>query len=163
MKKTYTLSLIMLGLSLATSAQAHQSGCHRWHSCPSDTGSYVCSDLGYACQYPTVSSGTTRPTTVTTTPKAVVAAPVSCPAHATYSPTLKGCYCATGYVVEQSACVLPHVTVPAASSTTISTTAAAGDISLSSLVELLIALNIIPSEKAAMARSVFRNSEGAGQ
>jgi endonuclease YncB( thermonuclease family) len=26
---------------------AHQSGCHRWHSCPSDTGSYVCGDLGY--------------------------------------------------------------------------------------------------------------------
>jgi hypothetical protein len=34
-------------------AQAHRSGCHRWHSCPSDTGSYVCGDLGYACQYPT--------------------------------------------------------------------------------------------------------------
>ena len=27
-------------------AQAHQSGCHRWHSCPSDTGSYVCGDRG---------------------------------------------------------------------------------------------------------------------
>jgi len=33
-------------------AEAHQSGCHRWHSCPSDTGSYVCGDLGYECQYP---------------------------------------------------------------------------------------------------------------
>src|SRR3954462_9498615 len=33
-------------------AGAHQSGCHRWHSCPSDSGSYVCGDLGYACQYP---------------------------------------------------------------------------------------------------------------
>jgi micrococcal nuclease len=28
-------------------ADAHQSGCHRWHSCPSDSGSYVCGDLGY--------------------------------------------------------------------------------------------------------------------
>lgn len=28
-------------------AQAHRHGCHRWHSCPSDTGSYVCGDLGY--------------------------------------------------------------------------------------------------------------------
>jgi hypothetical protein len=28
-------------------AQAHLSGCHRWHSCPSDTGSYVCGDRGY--------------------------------------------------------------------------------------------------------------------
>ena len=26
---------------------AHRDGCHRWHSCPSDTGSYVCGDLGY--------------------------------------------------------------------------------------------------------------------
>ena len=29
-------------------ALAHQSGCHRWHSCLSDTGSYVCGDLGYS-------------------------------------------------------------------------------------------------------------------
>ncbi|WP_340376811.1 hypothetical protein U5640_18125 [Streptomyces sp. SS7] len=28
-------------------AQAHRDGCHRWHSCPSDTGSYVCGDLGH--------------------------------------------------------------------------------------------------------------------
>ena len=33
---------------LAVPAQAHRSGCHRWHSCPSDTGSYVCGDLGYS-------------------------------------------------------------------------------------------------------------------
>ncbi len=31
----------------APSAHAHRSGCHRWHSCPSDTGSYVCGDLGH--------------------------------------------------------------------------------------------------------------------
>jgi DNA-binding beta-propeller fold protein YncE len=31
---------------------AHKSGCHRWHSCPSDTGSYVCGDLGYDSQCP---------------------------------------------------------------------------------------------------------------
>lgn len=37
-------------------ADAHQSGCHRWHSCPSDTGSYVCGDLGYPCIYPTYST-----------------------------------------------------------------------------------------------------------
>lgn len=30
-----------------TPSYAHQSGCHRWHSCPSDSGSYVCGDLGY--------------------------------------------------------------------------------------------------------------------
>ncbi len=33
-------------------ADAHRSGCHRWHSCPSDTGSYVCGDLGYCSQCP---------------------------------------------------------------------------------------------------------------
>lgn len=33
-------------------AEAHRSGCHRWHSCPSDTGSYVCGDLGYCSQCP---------------------------------------------------------------------------------------------------------------
>jgi len=25
---------------------AHQDGCHRWHSCPSDSGSYTCGDTG---------------------------------------------------------------------------------------------------------------------
>lgn len=33
--------------------EAHRSGCHRWHSCPSDTGSYSCGDAGYNCKYPT--------------------------------------------------------------------------------------------------------------
>lgn len=37
-------------LFIGGSADAHQSGCHRWHSCPSDTGSYVCGDLGYDSQ-----------------------------------------------------------------------------------------------------------------
>src|SRR5688572_14560836 len=26
---------------------AHKCGCHRWHSCPSHTGSYECGDLGH--------------------------------------------------------------------------------------------------------------------
>ncbi len=30
--------------------EAHRSGCHRWHSCPSDSGSYVCGDTG-RCSY----------------------------------------------------------------------------------------------------------------
>jgi hypothetical protein len=42
---------------------AHQSGCHRWHSCPSDSGSYTCGDLGYPCKYGTYSeSGSYVPT-----------------------------------------------------------------------------------------------------
>ncbi|MBI2003650.1 MAG: hypothetical protein HYS78_01595 [Parcubacteria group bacterium] len=35
---------------------AHRSGCHRWHSCPSDSGSYTCGDAGHPCQYPTYPS-----------------------------------------------------------------------------------------------------------
>jgi hypothetical protein len=44
-----------LGLSLlawGTWGEAHQNGCHRWHSCPSDTGSYVCGNLGYCSGCP---------------------------------------------------------------------------------------------------------------
>ncbi len=33
-------------------ADAHQNGCHRWHSCPSDTGSYTCGNTGYCSQCP---------------------------------------------------------------------------------------------------------------
>lgn len=29
------------------SAHAHRSGCHRWHSCESDHGTYVCGDTGH--------------------------------------------------------------------------------------------------------------------
>ena len=28
-------------------SEGHRDGCHRWHSCPSDNGSYVCGDLGH--------------------------------------------------------------------------------------------------------------------
>ncbi|WP_367321340.1 Ig-like domain-containing protein [Streptomyces sp. HUAS ZL42] len=43
---TVGTAVLLLGLVPVT-AEAHQHGCHRWHSCPSDTGSYVCGDLGY--------------------------------------------------------------------------------------------------------------------
>src|SRR4051812_15677031 len=46
------ISVGVLGTA-ATPAEAHRDGCHRWHTCPSDTGSYVCGDLGYPCMYPT--------------------------------------------------------------------------------------------------------------
>ena len=53
--RKYLLLLIIFGAILLTTApvSAHRSGCHRWHSCPSDSGSYTCGDLGYPCQYPT--------------------------------------------------------------------------------------------------------------
>jgi len=57
----------LLFLSLPILVSAHRSGCHRWHSCPSDTGSYVCGDLGYPCKYPTYpkSGGVIVPNTQT--------------------------------------------------------------------------------------------------
>lgn len=54
MKKTlFIIAIIILILSGINNAEAHRSGCHRWHSCPSDSGSYTCGDAGYPCQYPT--------------------------------------------------------------------------------------------------------------
>lgn len=49
----YLLAALVAGCSLlfvsalgVELASAHQSGCHAAHSCPSDTGSYVCGDTG---------------------------------------------------------------------------------------------------------------------
>ena len=44
---------IIFFFARANLADAHRSGCHRWHSCPSDSGSYTCGDAGHPCQYPT--------------------------------------------------------------------------------------------------------------
>ena len=53
-------------------ASAHRSGCHRWHSCPSDTGSYVCGDLGYISGCPK----TINPSTTQTNPKIQPSSPI---------------------------------------------------------------------------------------
>lgn len=39
----------VLAIAIPQTAQAHRSGCHTLHTCSSDTGSYVCGDLGYPC------------------------------------------------------------------------------------------------------------------
>ena len=39
-------------LVLPWEASSHRSGCHRWHSCPSDRGTYICGDKGYCSQCP---------------------------------------------------------------------------------------------------------------
>jgi endonuclease YncB( thermonuclease family) len=50
---TLGIALITQYLSIVNnSIFAHRDGCHRWHSCPSDNGSYVCGDLGYDDQCP---------------------------------------------------------------------------------------------------------------
>lgn len=51
-KSCFVLSIILFLLTPAF-ALAHRSGCHRWHSCPSDSGSYSCGDAGKPCSYPT--------------------------------------------------------------------------------------------------------------
>jgi hypothetical protein len=44
---------LLLGAgALLTEVAAHPDGCHRWHSCPSDDGSYVCGDRGYCSECP---------------------------------------------------------------------------------------------------------------
>ncbi len=74
------VALVLVFAPFAT-ASAHQDGCHRWHSCPSDTGSYVCGDLGYTSGCPktsttkvapksTVKEVKTKPAKVIKTPKA---------------------------------------------------------------------------------------------
>ena len=69
--KRLVLLLIFVAAPLtfeAAPASAHRSGCHRWHSCPSDTGSYVCGDTGYTSGCPTsYTTPTTRYTYTTPT------------------------------------------------------------------------------------------------
>lgn len=40
--------VFLLVIILARPVSAHRSGCHRWHSCPSDSGSYTCGDTGHS-------------------------------------------------------------------------------------------------------------------
>ncbi len=54
MKKIIILLVIIFSFPLVS--QAHRSGCHRWHSCPSDSGSYVCGDTGHTNGCPTYSA-----------------------------------------------------------------------------------------------------------
>jgi hypothetical protein len=42
----YFLLVLILSFFSTSLAEAHRSGCHRWHSCPSDSGSYICGDIG---------------------------------------------------------------------------------------------------------------------
>lgn len=41
------LVVVSCVVAWSSPAVAHRDGCHRWHSCPSDTGSYICGDTGY--------------------------------------------------------------------------------------------------------------------
>jgi len=54
MWKLTTTSALIVALILwaSSSSYAHRSGCHRWHSCPSDRGTYICGDTGHCSQCP---------------------------------------------------------------------------------------------------------------
>jgi len=43
--------MLALG-ALTADVAAHVDGCHRWHSCPSDDGGYVCGDRGHCSECP---------------------------------------------------------------------------------------------------------------
>jgi phosphatidylserine/phosphatidylglycerophosphate/cardiolipin synthase-like enzyme len=85
--RTSLMAMVLLGAWIVAS-QAHQDPCHGLHSCPSDTGRYVCGDKGRCDQCPDnlyclagkprrASSSTTTPAppalwpSTTTTPSAV--------------------------------------------------------------------------------------------
>jgi hypothetical protein len=44
--------IICFLLMWATPLKAHNSTCHMWHSCPPDSGSYICGGLGLCSQCP---------------------------------------------------------------------------------------------------------------
>jgi endonuclease YncB( thermonuclease family) len=41
------VSILLTSPIIVLDSSGHRDGCHRWHSCPSDSGGYVCGDLGY--------------------------------------------------------------------------------------------------------------------
>lgn len=46
------ISVLLSSPIIVLDSAGHRDGCHRWHSCPSDTGSYVCGDLGNDSECP---------------------------------------------------------------------------------------------------------------
>ena len=50
--KIYFIFIFLFLYILPLYVNAHRSGCHRWHSCPSDSGSYICGDIGYCSACP---------------------------------------------------------------------------------------------------------------
>lgn len=72
--------LIIPMIFIASLADAHRSGCHRWHNCPSDRGTYVCGDTGYCAQCPDnqfCQNGTPKTTASQPTPAIENATPKS--------------------------------------------------------------------------------------
>ena len=50
-RRPWPVIVMLLGLAgWSGTGEAHRSGCHRWHSYPSDRGTYACGDLRYCSQ-----------------------------------------------------------------------------------------------------------------
>ena len=67
---------------------AHRSGCHRWHSCPSDHNTYICGDTGHCSSCPDnqyCRDG--KPIAAPATAPSEPAAPATAPAAAPTAPT----------------------------------------------------------------------------
>lgn len=59
--RAFVVIALLITVRAATrpqSVDAHRSGCHAQHSCPSDTDSYVCGDTGHYSQCPTLERDT---------------------------------------------------------------------------------------------------------
>ncbi|MCW1891796.1 MAG: SH3 domain-containing protein [Candidatus Uhrbacteria bacterium] len=100
------LIVIPLFFVVGNSAYAHRSGCHRWHSCPSDSGSYTCGDAGHPCQYPTypASGGVIYPPSGYY--RDYYGGPLKkVPTHATSSSSGIGWECADGYFKKDNVCI----------------------------------------------------------
>ena len=48
--KIFFVILSSITLNQTIESDAHRDGCHSHHSCPSDSGSYVCGDKGYCSE-----------------------------------------------------------------------------------------------------------------
>jgi len=53
--------LLVLFFFIPQSSDAHRDGCHSQHSCPSDSGSYVCGDKGNYSECPRYSTPKSNP------------------------------------------------------------------------------------------------------
>ncbi len=104
-----SLAVVVLILSFAFSVispnqvEAHRNGCHRWHSCPSDTGSYVCGDLGYDTYCPNKNTPPPAPAPAPAPPAPAPRAPAPAPAPASPAPappTTPRCFSETGQCLE---------------------------------------------------------------
>ena len=88
------LIVFVFSLFAVPSASAHRSGCHAAHSCPSDTGSYVCGDTG---NYTYCPNAPAQP--VAAPPPAPAAPPPPAPAAPPAAPTGERCFAETGICI----------------------------------------------------------------